>query len=329
MPWDFSHQNLRGRSFKGQDLTGTNFSHSDIRGANFTNTTLRNAKFINAKAGLQPYWQVGLSIGSTLLAVVSGLASLVIGLIGLVALTIDNQPEGILVGVACLITLAVFYIVTIRKGLLAAIETIFWAIALIVTVYAAAALVVAVAMVVTATGPSAVALAWTQVGTVGKTVVAVGVIALRLAMVVVLLAAEPLAVAIDWTLAGAKGRTVVPPVKITAGRVFGSALVVLPLLLSPDMRPVVLVTVGALTGIVAVARVSDYVRWGFLAGDAKHAFVWKVAIALAAIGGTKFRGADLTDADFTEATLENTDFRGANLTGICWFQSKRLFSTRF
>lgn len=328
MPQDFSHQNLRGRSFKGLDLTGANFSHSDIRGANFTNAILKNAKFINAKAGLQPYWQVGLFIGSSLLAVVSELASVVIGVIPVFSLTFDNQPLGIFVGVACLITLVVFCVFTIRKGLVATLETMFWVMALMVTVYAAAALVVAIAVVVMATGASAVALAWTQVGTVGKTVVAVGVIALRLAIVVVLWAAGPLAVAIAWTLAGAKRRTVVP-VKATAGRVVGSALVVLPLLLSPSGRLLVLFMVWALTGFEAVARLSDYVRWRFLAGDKKHEFVWKVAIALAAIGGTKFRGADLTDADFTEATLENTDFRGATLTGICWFQSKRLFSTRF
>jgi hypothetical protein len=185
-------------------------------------------------------------------------------------------------------------------------------------------------MVVTATGPSAVAQAWANVGTVGRSVIAVGVLALQLAIVVILLAAGLLAMAQGWTLAEAKGRTVVV-VGFSAGGLAGSFSVVLPLLLSlsPDMMRVVLVLVGALTGIVALVRLSDYVRWRFLAGDAKHVFVWKVAIALAALGSTKFRGADLTDADFTEATLENTDFRRATLTGICWYQSKRLFSTRF
>jgi hypothetical protein len=328
MQWDFSYLNLQGRSFKGQNLTGANFSHSDIRGANFTNAILKNAKFTNAKAGLQYHWEVCWLIGSILPAAASGLASAVIGGSAGLGLTSYNQPEGILLGVACLITLAGFHIVTIRKGLVAALETIFWAMALIVTVYAAVALVVAIAMVVNAAGSSAVAQAWTRVGTVGRSVIAVGLVALQLAIVVILLAAGPLAMAQAWTVAEAKGRTVVA-VGASAGGLAGSFLVVLPLLLSPDMMPVVLVMVGALTGFVAVVRLSDYVRWRFLAGDAKHAFVWKVAIALAAIGATKFRGADLTDADFTEATLENTDFRGATLTGICWSQSKRLFSTRF
>jgi hypothetical protein len=328
MPQDFSHRNLRGRSFKGQDLTGANFSHSDIRGANFTNAILKDAKFINAKAGLQYHWKVGWLIGSILPAAVSGLASGIIGGSTGLGLTSYNQPEGILVSVACLITLAGFHIVTIRKGLVAALETIFWAMALIVTVYAAAALVVVIAMVVTATGPSAVAQAWANVGTVGRSVIAVGVVALQLTIVVILLAAGPLVMAQAWTVAEAKGRTVVG-VGVATGGLAGGFLVVLPLLLSLDMMPVVLVMVGAVTGIVALVKLSDYVRWQFLAGDAKHAFVWKVAIALAAMGGTKFRGADLTDADFTEATLENTDFQRATLTGICWFQSKRLFSTRF
>ena len=33
MSQDFSHQNLRGRSFKDQDLAGANFSYANIRGA--------------------------------------------------------------------------------------------------------------------------------------------------------------------------------------------------------------------------------------------------------------------------------------------------------
>jgi hypothetical protein len=91
-----------------------------------------------------------------------------------------------------------------------------------------------------------------------------------------------------------------------------------------DTIPAVLALVGAVTWTVAVAGLSAYVSWRFLAGDEKHAFVWRVAIALAAIGGTKFRRADLTDADFTGATLKNTDFRRANLTRSCWFQAKGL-----
>jgi hypothetical protein len=319
MPQDFSDQNLRGRSFKGLDLTGANFSHSDIRGANFTNAILRNAKFINAQAGLQPCWQVGLLIGSILLAAVSGFTlTYIVSLTGIV-LSSDSQPYGIFFSLACLITLAALCIFTIRKGLVAALETMFWAMALIATVYAAAALVVAIAVVVMATGPSAEAQAWTRVGTIGGTVITVWAVALALAISMILLAVGHLVAAQAWTVAEAKGKTVVA-VGATAG--------VVPVFFLAWGTLRIELMVGVVTWAVA-AGLSAYVSWRFLAGDKKHAFVWRVAIALAAMGGTKFRGADLTDADFTSATLENTDFRRATLTGICWFQSKRLFSTRF
>jgi hypothetical protein len=319
MPQDFSHQNLRGCSFKGQDLTGANFSHSNIRGANFTNTILRNAKFINAEAGLQYGWEVSFLIGSILLAAVSGFTlTYIVSLMG-IHLTSSDQSQGIFISVVSIVTLATFCIFTICKGLVAALETIFWAMALIVTVYAAAALVVAIAVVGTAAGCSAVAQAWTMVGTVGRSVITVGAAALALAIVMILFAAGSLAVAQAWTVAEAKGKTVVAT---------GATVGVVPVFFLAWGTLRIELMVGVVTWAVA-AGLSAYVSWRFLVGDAKHAFVWKVAIALAAIGGTKFWGADLTDADFTGATLKNTDFRKATLTGICWFQSKRLFSTRF
>jgi len=52
MSENFSHQDLRGQSFKGQDLTGADFSHADIRGVNFKGAILKGANFTNAKGGL-------------------------------------------------------------------------------------------------------------------------------------------------------------------------------------------------------------------------------------------------------------------------------------
>lgn len=56
MSLDFSHQDLRGRSFVGQDLTNANFSHADIRGTDFSKAILTGANFRQAVAGMRSPW---------------------------------------------------------------------------------------------------------------------------------------------------------------------------------------------------------------------------------------------------------------------------------
>ncbi|PHM06045.1 pentapeptide repeat-containing protein [Nostoc sp. 'Peltigera malacea cyanobiont' DB3992] len=63
-------------------------------------------------------------------------------------------------------------------------------------------------------------------------------------------------------------------------------------------------------------------------GDQKHSLIRNIAIAFAATGGTSFRGADLTNANFTQATLKSTDFRKAILICSCWHQAKMLDRVR-
>ncbi len=77
-----------------------------------------------------------------------------------------------------------------------------------------------------------------------------------------------------------------------------------------------------LTGAFTIA--STYVGWRAIKGDEKYALVWNLAVAFAAIGGTSFRGADLTDANFTKARLKSTDFRTAKLIRTCFEKTKSL-----
>ncbi|MHC5715768.1 MAG: pentapeptide repeat-containing protein [Nostoc sp.] len=60
-------------------------------------------------------------------------------------------------------------------------------------------------------------------------------------------------------------------------------------------------------------------------GDEKYSLICNIAVAFAAFGGTSFRSCDLTDANFTLATLKSTDFRKANLTRTCLNKTKKLF----
>ena len=80
----------------------------------------------------------------------------------------------------------------------------------------------------------------------------------------------------------------------------------------------------AATGVV----VSAYVTWRAMKGDEKYALVRNVAVAFAAMGGTSFRGADLTDTNFTEARLKSTDLRDAKLIRTCFHKTKLLDRVR-
>ncbi|MEH2181350.1 pentapeptide repeat-containing protein [Nostoc sp.] len=78
----------------------------------------------------------------------------------------------------------------------------------------------------------------------------------------------------------------------------------------------------------AVGLFSIYIGWRAMKGDEKYFLVCNIAIAFAATGGTSFRGADLTNADFTKATLKSTDFRNTILICSRWHQAKMLDRVR-
>ncbi|MGF1676415.1 MAG: pentapeptide repeat-containing protein, partial [Rivularia sp. (in: cyanobacteria)] len=84
----------------------------------------------------------------------------------------------------------------------------------------------------------------------------------------------------------------------------------------------------AVAGAVAGAFVSAYVAWRAMKGDEKYALVRNTAVAFAAIGGTSFRGADLTDANFTDARLKSTDLRDAKLIRTCFHKTKLIDRVR-
>jgi uncharacterized protein YjbI with pentapeptide repeats len=94
---------------------------------------------------------------------------------------------------------------------------------------------------------------------------------------------------------------------------------------------------SALAGSVTLASgtvlLSVYTAWRALKGDPKFDELLKLIVGFASIGGTSFRGADLTKANFTKAYLKSSDFRNSrkqstNLTRIIWNQAKELERSR-
>ena len=58
--------------------------------------------------------------------------------------------------------------------------------------------------------------------------------------------------------------------------------------------------------------------------DKNNLFILRLAIGIGTIGGTCFKSANLTDADFSHGILKSTNFRFANATRTFWRQSKYL-----
>jgi len=77
---------------------------------------------------------------------------------------------------------------------------------------------------------------------------------------------------------------------------------------------------------ILILALGCYIGWLAMMNDQRFTSIRQIAIAFAARAGTTFQGADLSHTNFTEATLKAVDFKGANLTGTCWFHAQNLDS---
>jgi uncharacterized protein YjbI with pentapeptide repeats len=295
MSKDFHGQNLRGRSFKRQDLKGANFSGADIRGSDFTQAKLNEANFSHTKAGLKLSWLIALQIVLFFLATLAGFISAYAG-----AFVGGTVVLDLFVASFTLILFLGFVSITILRG----ISTALWLFA--VTVVTS----ITIFLALPGTDDSrASAVLLAIVITVNISGVLVGAIAVAVSRILcktwmlVILGFATLAAAVLGTLAGSEGIIGIPAkfVKVLA---------------------IAIPVTGALVSL------SLYIGWRAIAGDKKYALVRRIAIILCTYGGTSFRGANLTDADFSYATLKNTDFREANLTRTCWFQAQHIEQSR-
>lgn len=289
-PQNFSGQNLRGRSFKGRkDLAGADFSYADIRGTDFTNANLRGANFSHATAGLQRHWVIGLVVLVLLLSVLSGFAAALSDVWATYfpkAIQENTISPGVIVFIV-FILVVVFAIVIVHQG---------WEAAL-----GAGAVVGAVTVV--AAGFEAVDVARVGFGAVVSALVGALAVAVGGAVAwadgwssICVLAWSG---SIAWTLTVAGN-----------GVYFGANWL--------------LTIAWAGSEVVVIASLGTYLGWRLVTKNQTFALVQQVVVAVIAIGGTSFRGADLTDADFTQATLKSTNFRKANVTRTCWFNAKKL-----
>ncbi|MGB7444073.1 MAG: pentapeptide repeat-containing protein [Coleofasciculaceae cyanobacterium] len=289
----FHHANLKGADFREKNLTGANFSYADIRGADFRNAVLIDANFNNAKAGLPTVWTFGLVALSLILSLFAGLIAAYAGaFIG--DLLSDSTDGTSFFGVFSLIALIIFLIVIIWQGLGATLATL-------------AEIVIACLIAALAFFPN------NQPGLL------IGAVFTALAL------AGTMAGVINMAIAIAVGRVMaLPKARILTGflALLGAVLGALLGVKEEEAYPV--------AGLVAIAAIASgiYVGWQAIAENKKYWLIRALAVGIVAKGGTSFRGANLTDADFSQTTLKSVDFRQATLTRTCWFKAQNLAQAR-
>ena len=87
---------------------------------------------------------------------------------------------------------------------------------------------------------------------------------------------------------------------------------------------IVIVTALAIALSLTLILITKQIAKKILHEDENNLFILKFAVAIGTLGGTCFKNANLTDADFSHAILKSTNFRFANATRTFWRETKYL-----
>ncbi|WP_373528992.1 pentapeptide repeat-containing protein [Nostoc sp.] len=289
MPQDFSGQNLRGHSFKGQDLVGGNFSYADIRGADFSGSNLRGANFTGATAGLLMREVVLLVTIPCLLSLLAAFSSSLASII----VSTNIEPNFFLFrGSIILIFLIILSITNTQCGILA----FGIALTIILTVTAA------IAVIVTFLG---------QVqGTVALTLGIIG------SIVITIVSAATTGGAVS--VVGKSGI-----ISVATTNLLGVGIAIR--IFAPQIT--IISITDLLINVIAIGLgigQGSYIINKALVGSEKFSILRPITLAWVTTGGTRFRNADLTNANFTNAVLKGTDFRNAITIHTRFQQAKML-----
>ncbi len=289
---NFRRVSLRGQSFKGQELSGADFSEADLRSTNFTEANLRGTKFVGAEFGLQKRWIIFLTILLWLIAFISGLFLISAG--GIVSLIFKSGLEEQIGGWVGLLVTVVCLILINRQGTGVGIVAV------------AGIGIVAIALAVATAG-----LVESAVG-IGTGAAGVGVAVAIAGLVLIAIVIE-----VGEVVAGLVGSTM--------GVVVAVIVTVITAIVGFEGTIRALI---ALVVAVLLILLGKHIAWRSLRGDFRDAWLRSLAVAFAAIKGTSFQGADLTDANFSGSKLKSIDLRKATLTRVRWYGAKMLDRVR-
>lgn len=330
----------RGRSFKNENLQGADFSRSDIRSADFTGANLEGANFTYAKAGLQPSWAIAIFLLAALLSVIAGAAAAIDGYIPIrYILPSPSQKFYIIPCVAHIITSLAVLELTRRQGLQKALGTVIASVAIAIPVIGILSafgndnskiadwlrgfqLTVFIEATTQGTDrPIAVVIIGFFIAVAATTA---AIIALALAVVLATIATSPRVS--NLAIAGAGTLAVIVTIIITKNRARYIDPKYYPQLegfgLSQPLQ--ILAIISAVAIAATIVYLSSKIARQVLAEDPQYNLIRQIGIFLGAIGGTSFRNANLTDANFSHAKLKSSNFQIANTTRTFWWQAREL-----
>lgn len=285
---DFSGQKLCGKSFKDKNLIGVNFNGADIRGVNFTNSILKEVNLVNTNCGLQTKQIFIIVICSLLVVALAGLISGTASIFAFINWYLKN------------ITFAnIISNIIILISLLMFIVTTLWKNFLYGLFIGILMLIPSLPLGLILTGDISRKISGAfNSGMIALFLIASSLAAIALAHTIIIVTLRSVLTAIFATFIVAVVSSLVLPIKVA----------------TPT------------TAIIAI--LGTYIGWQASIGIEKFTWIQKIAVFIAATGGTSFYGADLTNADFTNANLKNTDFRGAVLNRTIFYKAKFLERVR-
>lgn len=253
---------------------------SDIRCVSFRGQNLTNSKFSQANAGLKPVI-AGILVGASLiLSVLSG----VIFQIGIAAVISDFGSKSVYV-LTIIALLVIFFVINLLRSITTATLLSFLAIISIT--------ILSISIGVKP-GILSEILAGALAGIIIIAIINLGIITLAIA---------------GSTTISLTGNQTIFGVAIFA--TFG--VVSIAKIHTSYFEAIV----GTAISVVATF-VGCHIALRARVRTEKMLFVRGLSTALTTMLGTSFKGAELTDVDFSQAILKHTDFRDASLTRTCW-----------
>lgn len=342
---NYRNQNLQGRSFKGQDLTNTDFSYSNISGADFTGANLTGANFSHAKAGFSRRWLIGMVIVVAILGIIAGVGAAtgpinsfshfnrVPGFNTVLPEITGRKSIGLIPALLVFLLIfsanASFLIITLRQGIQKALGSVL--IALAVGVPLLGILAGLATNRIEILKPLYPYLAQFRLGffveaVKGSTDNEGPAIIISLIATLISTTAASVALPLAVTLAEVVGGYLLKNLVIfetMAIATITTGIIARNGLRTPLLRNYILIATSIILPATLVL-IATHIGKKTFAEDEKYDVLRQIAIFILCFGGPSFRGADLTNTNFSYATLKSADFSFAKIDRTLWYNCRQL-----